>query len=244
MIDESGIPMTEYSLYLESGPRRRKTMVHVLGLLGCIANGPTTEEALAATPDAIRAYLRFLQGCGEAVDPQAAFTTVIAAHVMEGNWLANGDPTPGFAPDFLPLEAADLAAYLGRLDALLDAGLARIQGLSAAQRAADPAGGGRPVDAILRHMAGSQGVYLRYLVGKVDGLSETLKAADEVDPGALPLVLTRLWGICRKRLEVLTPEERTRRVPHGEVVWTARRALRRMLEHPWEHLQEISRRIE
>ena len=49
----------EYALYLESGPRRRKTMVHVLELLGCIAQGPTTEKALAATPEAIRAYLRF-----------------------------------------------------------------------------------------------------------------------------------------------------------------------------------------
>jgi len=48
--------MTEYALYLESGPRQRKTMVHVLDLLGCIAPGPTTADALAVTPDAIRAF--------------------------------------------------------------------------------------------------------------------------------------------------------------------------------------------
>jgi hypothetical protein len=28
------------------------------------------------------------------------------------------------------------------------------------------------------------------------------------------------------------------------VTWTAHRALRRMLEHGWEHLQEISHRLE
>jgi len=50
--------MTEYALYLESGPRRRTTMVHVLDRLGCIAQEPTTEEALQAAPEAIRAYLR------------------------------------------------------------------------------------------------------------------------------------------------------------------------------------------
>jgi hypothetical protein len=32
-----------YDLYLESGPKRKKTMVHVLDLLGCIVHGPTTD---------------------------------------------------------------------------------------------------------------------------------------------------------------------------------------------------------
>lgn len=53
--------MTTYGLYLESDPRRRKTMVHVLDLLGCVAVGPTTDDAPAATPDAIRAFLGTLR---------------------------------------------------------------------------------------------------------------------------------------------------------------------------------------
>ena len=32
--------MVEYKLYVESGPKRRKTMVHVFSLLGCVATGP------------------------------------------------------------------------------------------------------------------------------------------------------------------------------------------------------------
>ena len=46
--------MITYDIYLESGPRHKTTMVHVLGLLGCIATGRTTGQALTATPDAIR----------------------------------------------------------------------------------------------------------------------------------------------------------------------------------------------
>ena len=53
--------MQTYKLYLESGPKKKKTMVHVLDLVGCIAKGPTTDEALNRTPEAIRAYLRFLK---------------------------------------------------------------------------------------------------------------------------------------------------------------------------------------
>lgn len=50
-------------------------MVHALDLLGCVAIGPTTEEALAATPGAIRTYRRFLHRHGEPVDPDAPFET-------------------------------------------------------------------------------------------------------------------------------------------------------------------------
>ena len=65
--------MRSYALYLESGPRRQRTMVHVTDLLGCVAKGPTTEAALAATPAAIRAYLRFVQRHGESVHPNSDF---------------------------------------------------------------------------------------------------------------------------------------------------------------------------
>ena len=91
--------MTEYHLYLESGPKRRKTMVHVLDLLGCMANGPTTEAALKATPESISAYLRFLKRLGEKADADAAFTTAIEEHITEGDWLGNGSPYVTYGPD-------------------------------------------------------------------------------------------------------------------------------------------------
>jgi hypothetical protein len=53
---------------------------------------------LEATPTAIRSFLRFLQSHGEAIDPQMPFTTTVVEHVMEGHWLGEGNPVPGFAP--------------------------------------------------------------------------------------------------------------------------------------------------
>jgi hypothetical protein len=52
-----------------------------------------------------------------------------------------------------------------------------------------------------------------------------------------------MWQLSGARLEALTEAERTQPVPHGQVTWTARRALRRTLEHEWEHWLEISRRL-
>src|SRR5688572_5501379 len=110
--------MTDYALYLESGPKRRKTMVHVPELLGCMANGPTTEVALEATPAAIRAYLRFLRRAGEPVDPATPFTTSIAEHVTEGMWLGNGSPYVTFGPDLDPVSEPELELLIQRFHAL------------------------------------------------------------------------------------------------------------------------------
>ena len=42
--------MTTYGLYLDHGPKRKKTMVHVIDLMGCVHNGPTTDQVLEETP--------------------------------------------------------------------------------------------------------------------------------------------------------------------------------------------------
>ena len=90
--------MTAYDLYLESGPRRRKTMVHVLDLLGCVAVGTTTDEAIAATPQAIQTFRRFLYRHGEDIDPNAPFDTRVAEHLMEGDFIGNGSAYIPFGP--------------------------------------------------------------------------------------------------------------------------------------------------
>jgi predicted RNase H-like HicB family nuclease/uncharacterized damage-inducible protein DinB len=233
--------MKEYALYVESGPKRKKTQVHVLELLGCTAQGATTEEALQATPEAIRGYLRFLQRCGEAVDPEAAFDTVVAEHVMEGGWLGNGDPTPGFGPDFQPLAETELATGLRRLEQMQADLLELVSGLPPEQLEAEPESG-RSLYQILDHVAGSQYNYLSMIVGRVDGLSAAYKLVQQ-GPQAAAAGLAQLFQIANARLAALSEAERTQPVPHGQVTWTARRGLRRSLEHIWEHLLEISRRL-
>ena len=99
--------MTNYALYLESGPQHKKTMVHVLDLLGCVIRGRTTDEALAGTPAGIQAYLHFLQASGEPFDAAAPFTTHIETHLIGSTWIGEGNPACGFAPDFESLSRHD-----------------------------------------------------------------------------------------------------------------------------------------
>jgi len=236
-----GLVAPAYGLYLESGPRRRKTMVHVLDLLGCVAVGPTTEEALAATPDAIRAYRRFLRRHDESVDPDAPFTTRVVEHVTEGEWLGNGSPYLAFGPDLEPITAGELETFLCRFRWLTEELAAWAATRTDQELDAGPEGGGRPARAVLLHVLGSVGGYLAAALGSAPGFSALHGAAERGELG-LAGALRRLAAMAVERVRATTPEERSAVRERPKDRRTLRKALRRMLEHAWEHLAELSRR--
>jgi predicted RNase H-like HicB family nuclease/uncharacterized damage-inducible protein DinB len=233
--------MTEYALYLESGPQHRKTMVHVPSLLGCIANGPTTEAAFEATPDAIRAYLRFLRRAGEDVTAEEAFTTRVAEHVTEGVWLGNGSPYVTFAPDLEPVTEAELATFIARLLRLREEIAAWAETRDDAALDAKVEGSSRSSRAILLHVLGPTAAYLSPVLGTISGVSALQTAAER---GQVPIAdaLRQATAKVVERLQRTTPEERSEVVQRPKEIRTLRKALRRMLEHDWEHLAELSRR--
>jgi predicted RNase H-like HicB family nuclease len=226
--------MKTYDLYLESGPMMKKTMVHVPSLAGCIALGDTTQAALDATDGAIRAYLRFLARHGERADPKAAFRTKIAEHITEGAWLGNGAV---FLPtDRQPLSRRECDALMRRLDGLHDDVRRLTSRLTAKELAARPVKG-RPIIGILRHLTG-EGGYLR-------GVSGASRLQREVEEGRIDPrdALDQLFGMEVERLRAMTAEERGSIIMRGQSPWSVRGAVRRMLEHAWEHYVEIAERL-
>ena len=195
---------TIYDLYLESGPKRRKTMVHALDLLGCVAVGPTTEDALAATPDAIRAFLRFLQRHGEPADPDAPFETRIIEHVTEGDWLGNGSPYLLFAPDLNHLTDDEVEVYLARSGWLCEELAAWAESLTVDQLDGPPPSGSRPARAILLHVIGAHGAYLSSALGGAPGFSRVHGAAER---GEIELAeaLRRVAALAVERVRDTTP---------------------------------------
>jgi hypothetical protein len=232
--------MTTYDLYLESGPRHRTTMVHVLDLLGCVAVGPTTEDAIAATPEAIRAYRRLLRRVGEAVDPDAPFETKVAEHIIEGQWLGNGSPYLVFASDFAPLADEDVAVFLRRIDRLCGELADWVSRQTTEHLDAKPARG-RTARAILLHVLGAQGGALSAALGSAPGFG---KIHGAVERGELDLAvgLRRSADLVAERVYATTPEQRNAVRELSSRSYTLRKAFRRMMEHQWEHLVELSRR--
>jgi uncharacterized damage-inducible protein DinB/predicted RNase H-like HicB family nuclease len=232
--------MASYKLYLESGPRRKKTMVHVLELLGCIANGPTTEVALERTPGAISQFLRFLRRHGEPVDVDMDIRTEIAEHIMEGVWLGNGDPSIVFQPDLHPLSVEEMEKYIDCVEWMRMEMTDLAGGLSDSQLEEKPSKG-RPIKAILEHILESEYSYM-YAFGRPEGMPGSGSIVKKRE-GELLEWMAYVRSIEIERLRSLTEEERSEPFVHWKYTRSARKVMRRMLEHQWEHLVEIKERL-
>ena len=232
--------LTTYGLYLESGPKRRKTMVHVVDLLGCVAVGPTTEEALANTPAAIRAFRRFLARHGEPVDPDAPVETRVVEHVTEGEWLGNGSPYFTLDRDLESLGDDEVERLLRRVEWLCEELAAWAANQTDDQLDAPPPRGSRTARAILLHVIGAQGPALSAALHGAPGFGPVHGAAERGELG-LAEALHRSADLVRARLDATTPQERNAVRELTSRTYTLRKALRRTLEHAWEHLAELSR---
>ena len=229
--------MPVYDVYLESGPQKKKTLAHVLDPLGCVAFGATSDEAFAATADAIRAYLRALSAHGEKVDPKANVELRLAKHDLSGSF-------PGqtlWPPDLEPLPARALARYVRWLEWSRADLLALVKPLDEKHLRAKPSTG-RSVRDVLLHVLEADKAYVYALVGVHKPMGDPTNAAAK---GALDLrvALAEARAAAVERLAKLTPAELGRVRKAGKSTVTAHRMIRRMLEHEWEHRVEIARRI-
>lgn len=113
-------------------------------------------------------------------------------------------------------------------------------GLSDAQLDAEPAQGRSPRNIGL-HVLESEGNYVRAALGPVTGLSSLV---GQVQAG-FPLLagFDCAWRLEDQRIRAMTDAERAGSMQRGEATWTAHKMLRRMLEHEWEHLCEVSFRL-
>jgi predicted RNase H-like HicB family nuclease len=231
-------PTIEYALYLESGPRRKKTMVHVLDLLGCVATGPTTEDALEATPAAIEAYRRLLARHGEGV-PGGAFTTTIAEHITEGDWLGNGSPYLVFQPDLEPITRPEVGVLLRRYAAIAEELATWAERADGAMAAAKPTIGRANRDILLHAL--NVGGSLSAGLGGAPGFS-ALHGATVRGELPIPEAYRRSVEMVAERVGAATDEQLAAVLHRPKDIRTLRKALRQTLEHPWEHLLELSRR--
>ncbi len=209
----------------------------MLELVGCVANGKTSDAAVAASPEAIRAYLGYLRRHDEKVDPTAKFETRIAEHNTEG--LFSGQAI--VPPDLRPLAPGDLARYLRWLEWSRDDLLALVKGIDDRRLRTKPAKG-RSLHEILLHVLGADKGYVYALVGPLKTMGDPTNAADrgELD---LRVALAEARSAAIARLATLTVAERKRVRRSGQSTYSAFRVIRRMLEHEWEHRREIAARM-
>src|SRR5256714_4297850 len=229
--------VTTYDLYLESGPQKKKPLAHVLDLLGCVVQGDPADEAVAAAPDTIRAYLDFLGRHGEKLGASAKIDTRIAAHNTDG--LFSGQAI--WPQDLNPLAPAALTRYLRWLDWSRTDLLALVKGIDDKHLRGKPPKG-RSLRDILLHVLGADKAYVYALVGPLKPMGEPTNAAERGDLD-LRVALKEARAAAIDRLRTLTPTERANVRRAGQSTYSAHRVIRRMLEHEWEHRREIAARL-
>ncbi|MCW5851470.1 MAG: hypothetical protein KIT87_15455, partial [Anaerolineae bacterium] len=127
--------MPTYHLYLEQGPPAkrtgaRKTMVHVLDLLGCAPKAKSEEAALALVPSAIEVYARWLSGSGEDIATGPLETVIAERWEGQQDWAGQGYMDGAFQAELAPIDADEVERYVQRFEAMRQAMTAALDALS------------------------------------------------------------------------------------------------------------------
>jgi predicted RNase H-like HicB family nuclease len=230
-----------FDFYLESGPQHRKTWVYVPSLPGCSTVAPTSAEAPEAAGAAILQRIDFLRRHGETVPGPEPMELVVADHHIERKVLGFGQGS--FPTDREPMNADEAARQLKwanwSREELIEA--ARRQTPPLAQKPAT----GRSTLAILQHVAEAEWAYVASTLGTTPG-GAAIMAAVGAAPDAPWDAMAAERRVLMARLQAMTAEELATVVDRGEgkPPRSARRMLRRMLEHEWEHVLELRARAD
>ena len=229
--------MAGYEAYLEVADDGR-TMAHVLNLPGCNLRRATRESVLEDLPAAIGAYHAWMRRHGEASPPDDEPVEIkVVGEVMGQGPFDPGDRAALFPPDREPISPEEMERYY-RLMAYNRRDLLALVG-QPSDELLDwrPYPGAYNLRRVLRHIGNGKQWYVSRIVPV-----ETLPPEWEDDEGMPPfdyLEMSRRTAI--ERLRRLTAEERagvfypTVWTEHPDEPWTARKVLRRALEHEQEH---------
>ncbi|MBN1485048.1 MAG: DinB family protein [Chloroflexia bacterium] len=235
--------MARYFAYLE-GVEGGPWMAHVLDLPGCFVRADRRDTALVRLAQSVRDCMSWLRRHGETVPPEGEPIQIELAEEHTGiGPFASGDAAALFRPEGLSIDPEGMEVLFRLLEHSRADLLALVRDLSDHVLDWRPDLHSRSVRRILRHVGNAEEWYVSRLV-----LPENLPAewnTDEELPIFDFLDMERRTAVeCLRRLD-----ERGRSkiffsdcwTEHPEEAWSARKVLRRFLEHEREHLVEIRR---
>ena len=225
--------MARYSVYLETADDRR-CLAHVLALPGCIVRASSRRGALDALPQAIRDHCDWLRRHGESAPCAGESIQIeIAKEITGSGPFDPGDVAALFSPDLDPVPPEEMERHFRLMDYARADLLALVKGLSGEVLDWQRDSRVFTIRHLLRHLGNAEEWYVSRLVPP-----ETLPPEWD-DDERLPLFefLEMERRTVVARLRKLTEAERsgvlypTRWTEHPEEAWTARKVLRRALEH-------------
>jgi hypothetical protein len=200
-------------------------LASVAELPGCVARGATRDDAVAGVRRSFHDYVDLLRTRG-----------VSLAHVAhldpEAFEVKEPETRMTYAEDFRPMEEHELRDFLHQYEASRAALIASLRGLSQEQLEKKPGEDEYSVRDCLEHIACTEVSLLSRLEAWPQGEFATLQAVHR---------------LAFQRFSVMEPEDTSAERHILGQRWSTRKVMRRLLEHEYEHLQQIRdivRRIE
>jgi hypothetical protein len=231
-------------IHLDGSPQTH-WMGHYLAETGCIWIAPTEEEAVSRAPDEISGFYKWLRRHGEELGARqhiagAAFRAVDVQHIE--NFGKSGAAVGFFKPDREPATDAGIATAIRRLGYARRDLIEAVIGLSDAALDWQPPGGKRTLRANLHHVRNCHGWYLTRVLGwsAVEALmpepwpQETFSSLEWTIRRAVDALLELPNSLRAGTFQAERPDEE----------WSARKMLRRFVEHEREHVEVVRRTVQ
>jgi len=234
-------------IYLDVAASGR-VMAHLLEPPGLGVRFPSREDMARDLPGHLEAHRAWLRAHAEAV-PAGPPEYVVAEEIAVAGDFESGDDVGFYTPDTVPPTPEEVERYLRIAGHAHTDLLALVEPLDGA--ALDWVRGEhtRPIRRVLRHIVGAELWYMTRIIDdpKAAGLPEIIRDADERCDATEDMMerVRIVWSAFQRWARSLAPEQRARVVlptwftsPSGER-WTARKMLRRCIEHCREHTRSI-----
>lgn len=239
----------ELNIYLDIAASGR-VMAHLLEPPGLGVRFESRRAMVRGLPDALRAHLDWLESHGEPV-PDAQTSYRVAEEVRIAGNFQSGDDVGFYPPDADPVSPDEMGRYL-RIAGYAHADLLRlVEGLSEAALDWVRNARTRPIRQIVRHVVAAELWYMNRIIDDPDvhGFPWMIQDAHEgIDVTQdMRERLRIVWPTFQAWARSLSPEMRSRVVTPSWFTerknerWSARKMLRRCVEHCREHAQSIER---
>jgi hypothetical protein len=221
----------QIDVYLEAG--RKRTFAGAIDWPGWCRHGRDEAAALQALFDYGPRYAQVLDGVGLGFRAPADIAAFAVIERLAGNTTTDyGAPDVAPEADTRPVDDAELARQQALLRACWGAFDAATASAAGKELSKGPRGGGRDVEAIIRHELGADRGYLSHIGGKLAPGAEA--NLDEDLARARQAILD---GLAAAAHGVVPP-----RGPRGAVRWPPRYFVRRSAWHVLDHAWEIEDR--
>jgi len=233
--------MTCFDIYLEIDDEGW-CMAHVPELIGCFSLAKTKEKALKGIPDAISNFFDSLKEHGEQVSFKPDSIEIKVKEEYYGTCpRISGNKAALFSWDRVPLKKEEIENCLRRMGYNREDLVTLVENLPSETLDWKPDIDKRSIREVLEHVARAEWWY----ISRMGDYPELFKFTENPSEGKLFEWLKGIREIAVKRLKSLTKNEKEKLfisekyTDHPDEEWTARKVLRRFLEHEKEHIQNI-----